>query len=158
MRIGIGYDVHKLVEGRPLIIGGVTIPHHKGLLGHSDADVLLHAVCDAFLGAVGLGDIGEHFSDKDPRWKNADSTMFLKEVFQLLKKAGYKPNNVDTVVIAEEPKLGSYKVEMKKNIAELLSLPLNAVNIKATTEEGLGFTGKKEGIAAWATVTVVPCL
>jgi len=153
-RSGIGYDVHRLVEGRPFIMGGVNIPHEKGLLGHSDADCLLHAISDALLGAAGLGDIGEHFSDKDPRWKNADSKMFLSEVVLLAAKKGYKPNNIDAVIIAEAPKMSPYKGEMKKIISEICGLSLEDVNIKATTEEGLGFTGQKEGVAAWASVTV----
>lgn len=155
MRVGIGYDVHKLVVGRPLIIGGVAIPHEKGLLGHSDADVLLHAICDALLGAAGLGDMGEHFPDSDPRFKNYDSKKFLSEVTAKLKEKGFKPFNVDSVVIAEAPRLGPYRLEMRKNIAEILDIPLEQVNVKATTEEGLGFTGKKEGIAAWAVATLL---
>lgn len=154
MRIGIGYDVHKLVEGRKLIIGGVTIPHEKGLLGHSDADVLLHAVCDALLGAAGLGDLGEHFPDSDPKYKGIDSMKILSEVGKKLAKKGLKPSNIDAVVIAEAPKLAPHRDRMKKNIAKALNISLEAVNVKATTEEGLGFTGKKEGIAAWAVVTI----
>lgn len=153
-RTGIGYDVHRLVEGRKLIIGGVEIPHEKGLLGHSDADVLLHAVCDALLGAAGLGDIGEHFSDKDPQYKGADSIVLLQTVKKKINEKGFKPTYVDTVVIAEAPKLKAYKEQMQKNIAKALELDVNDVNVKATTEEGLGFTGKKEGMAAWAVATV----
>lgn len=153
-RTGIGYDVHKLVEGRPFIMGGVNIPHEKGLLGHSDADCLLHALCDALLGAAALGDIGEHFSDKDPRWKGTDSKIFLTEVVRLVSQKGYKPNNVDAVIIAEAPKMAPHKQEMRRVIAQILGLTLDDVNVKATTEEGLGFTGKKEGVAAWAVVMI----
>lgn len=152
MRIGIGYDVHRLVEGRKLILGGVTIPHPRGLLGHSDADVLLHAVCDALLGAAGLGDIGQHFSDKDPRYAGVSSLVLLEEVLKKIKEKNFKISNVDTVLIAEEPKIGAYRAEMQSNMARVLQIQPSQVNIKATTEEGLGFTGKKEGIAAWATV------
>ena len=154
MRIGIGYDVHKLVEGRKLMIGGVAIPHTKGLLGHSDADVLIHAVCDALLGAAGLGDLGQHFPDNDPQFKNVSSLILLKEVQKKLKKNGFAPANIDAVVIAEEPQLSPHREKMKKNIADVLEMNLNQINIKATTEEGLGFTGKKEGMAAWAVVTI----
>ncbi|EKD41288.1 MAG: 2-C-methyl-D-erythritol 2,4-cyclodiphosphate synthase, partial [uncultured bacterium] len=154
-KTGIGYDVHKLVEGRKLMIGGVEIPHTHGLLGHSDADVLLHAITDALLGAAGLGDIGEHFPDTDPKFKGADSSVLLKEILGKVKAKGFEPTHVDTVVIAESPKLKNYKIQMKENIAKILELPEASVNIKATTEEGLGFTGKKEGIAAWAVVNIV---
>lgn len=154
MKIGIGYDVHKLVEGRPFIMGGVTIPHEKGLLGHSDADCLLHAICDALLGAAGLGDIGEHFSDKDSRWKDVNSQVFLSEVVRLIAQKGYKANNVDAVIIAEAPKMAPHKQQMRQIISQILGLSLDDINIKATTEEGLGFTGKKEGVAAWAAVTI----
>lgn len=154
MRIGIGYDVHKLVDGRKLIIGGVLIPHEKGLLGHSDADVLLHAVCDALLGAAGLGDLGEHFPDSDPRYKGIDSLKLLTEVGKKIAEKGFKLSNIDTVVIAEAPKLAPFRDQMKKNIAKALSVSPDCINVKATTEEGLGFTGKKEGIAAWAVATI----
>ncbi|MDO8519233.1 MAG: 2-C-methyl-D-erythritol 2,4-cyclodiphosphate synthase [Deltaproteobacteria bacterium] len=154
MRIGIGYDVHKLVEGRKLIIGGVTIPHEKGLLGHSDADVLLHAIGDALLGAAGLGDLGEHFPDSDPQYKGIDSMKLLAEVGKKIVSKKFKISNIDAVVIAEAPKLAPHREQMKMNIAEALKIPVDAVNVKATTEEGLGFTGKKEGIAAWAAVTI----
>lgn len=152
MRIGIGYDVHRLVDNRKLIIGGVDIPHTHGLLGHSDADVLLHAVCDALLGAAGLGDIGQHFPDSDARYKGIDSQKLLKEVAKLIASKKFKVSNVDSVVIAEAPKLAPYRDQMRKNIADCLSVDESAVNVKATTEEGLGFTGTKQGIAAWATV------
>lgn len=155
MRIGIGYDVHRLVGGRPLIIGGVEIPHEMGLSGHSDADVLLHAVCDALLGAAGLGDLGEHFPDSDPRYHGINSRQILKEVVSLLKERGWKPFNLDCVVIAEVPKLFPYKDQMKSNLAECLGVPKSQINVKATTEEGLGFTGTKQGIAAWGLATIV---
>lgn len=154
MRLGIGYDVHKLVEGRKLLIGGVQIPHDKGLLGHSDADVLLHAICDALLGAAGLGDLGEHFPDTDSQWKGIHSLVLLKETAKKILSLGFKVNNVDCVIIAETPKMSPYRSAMKTNIAAALQVDVNQINIKATTEEGLGFTGKKEGIAAWAVVTI----
>ena len=154
MKVGIGYDVHRLVEGRKLIIGGVEIPHEKGLLGHSDADVLLHAIGDALLGAAGLGDLGEHFSDKDLQYKGVNSLVLLKKIVALIKKQGYKVNNIDAVVIAEAPKLSPYKLQMKKNISEVLEISETEINIKATTEEGMGFTGLKQGMAAWACATI----
>ncbi|OGP10356.1 MAG: 2-C-methyl-D-erythritol 2,4-cyclodiphosphate synthase [Deltaproteobacteria bacterium GWA2_45_12] len=154
MRTGIGYDVHKLVEGRKLVLGGVEIPHEKGLLGHSDADALLHAITDAILGAAGLGDIGQHFPDSDPQFKGMDSLKFLEITFQKIKAKGLKVNNIDSVIIAESPKLSPHKEKMKANIAKVLQMNPEDVNVKATTEEGLGFTGKKEGMAAWAVVTL----
>ena len=156
MRIGIGYDVHKLVSGRKLIIGGVEIPHEKGLLGHSDADVLLHAICDALLGAAGLGDLGVHFPDTDLRFKGVSSIRLLNEVNRLLREKGFSPANIDAVIIAEAPKLAPFREKMKSNVAEALGLDPGQVNIKATTEEGLGFTGTKQGIAAWAAVLIRP--
>lgn len=151
MRIGHGYDVHKLVKGRKLILGGVEIPNDDvGLLGHSDADVLLHAISDALLGAAALGDIGKHFPDTDPAYENADSLMLLSRVVDLLKKQGYKVGNIDSTVLAQAPKLAPYIQEMRKNIADACKMPLDCVSVKATTEEGLGFTGHKEGIAAHA--------
>lgn len=150
MRIGTGYDVHKLVSDRKLIIGGVDIPYDKGLLGHSDADVLLHAIMDAMLGAAGLGDIGLHFPDTDERFKGADSIELLKEVNKKLLDAGYIVGNIDATVIAQAPKLRPYIDEMRKNVAAAISVLPNRVNIKATTEEHLGFTGRGEGIAAEA--------
>ncbi|MBE6732649.1 MAG: 2-C-methyl-D-erythritol 2,4-cyclodiphosphate synthase [Ruminococcaceae bacterium] len=150
MRIGHGYDVHKLVEGRPLIIGGVNIPHTTGLLGHSDADVLLHAICDALLGAAGLGDIGRHFPDTDVNFKNIDSRILLRNVLKKITAKGYKISNIDVTVIAQAPKLAPYIEQMAKNISEDLKIDISRVNIKATTEEGLGFTGKKLGISAHA--------
>jgi 2-C-methyl-D-erythritol 2,4-cyclodiphosphate synthase len=148
MRIGHGYDVHKLVEDRPLIIGGVNIPHEKGLLGHSDADVLTHAIMDALLGAAALGDIGLHFPDTDPRYKGADSIELLKHVGDLLEENLYYVENIDATILCQAPKMRPHIDAMRKNIADALKIDVNAVNIKATTEEGLGFTGAKEGIAA----------
>ncbi|MED4299616.1 2-C-methyl-D-erythritol 2,4-cyclodiphosphate synthase [Geobacillus stearothermophilus] len=151
-RIGQGFDVHQLVEGRPLIIGGVHIPHEKGLLGHSDADVLLHAVADACLGAIGAGDIGRHFPDDDPRYKDADSTELLAHVWTLVRKEGYALVNADCTIIAQKPKMAPYIEEMKTVIARLLEAERTQVNVKATTTEKLGFTGRGEGIAAQAVV------
>ena len=148
MRIGHGYDVHKLVEGRPLIIGGVNIPHEKGLLGHSDADVLTHAIMDSLLGAAALGDIGLHFPDTDPAYKGADSLKLLAHVGDLLEKNMYYVENIDATILAQAPKMRPHIDEMRKNIANALRIELSLVNVKATTEEGLGFTGAKEGIAA----------
>ncbi len=150
MRIGQGYDVHKLVEGRDLILGGVTVPYEKGLLGHSDADVLVHAVMDALLGAAALGDIGQHFPDTDPKYKGISSIALLKEVGALLEKEGYVIENIDATIIAQRPKLTAYRPQMAKNIAEALHLEVNQVSVKATTEEGLGFTGSGEGISSQA--------
>ncbi len=152
MRIGQGYDVHKFAEGRDLILGGVTIPYEMGLLGHSDADVLTHAVIDALLGAAGLGDIGEHFPDTDPEFKGVSSIELLKNVAGLLEENGYVVENIDSTVIAQKPKLLSYRPLMAKNIADALNLPVDKVNVKATTEEGLGFTGRGEGISSQAVV------
>ncbi len=150
MRIGHGYDVHKLVENRKLIIGGVDIPYERGLLGHSDADVLLHAICDALLGAAALGDIGKHFPDSNAEYKDIDSMLLLSHTAQLLWGKGYKIVNVDSTVLAQSPKLAPYIDKMRENIACGLSVPIDCVNVKATTEEGLGFTGQKLGIAAHA--------
>lgn len=150
LRIGQGFDVHALVEGRALILGGVEIPHHRGLLGHSDADVLIHALCDALLGAAGLGDIGHHFPDSDPRYRGADSRMLLREVLVKLKSAGFAVVNVDTTIIAQAPRMAPHIPQMIKHLAADLQLPETAVNVKATTTEGLGFTGRGEGIAAQA--------
>ena len=150
MRIGHGYDVHKLVVGRKLILGGVEIPHEKGLLGHSDADVLLHAVCDALLGAAALGDIGKHFPDTDKSYKNIDSRMLLREVISLLYSRGFRVVNIDCTVIAQSPKLAEYIGKMRRNIAADCGVDREFINVKATTEEGLGFTGEKQGIAAHA--------
>lgn len=150
IRIGHGYDVHKLVSNRRLILGGVDIPYEKGLLGHSDADVLLHAISDALLGAAALGDIGKHFPDTDVAYKNADSALLLAKVGDILKNAGYKPSNIDATVIAQAPKLAPHIEQMRENIAKALSVDVSAVSVKATTEEKLGFTGSGEGISAHA--------
>ncbi|MDO4275339.1 MAG: 2-C-methyl-D-erythritol 2,4-cyclodiphosphate synthase [Eubacteriales bacterium] len=150
MRIGMGYDVHTLTEGRDLILGGVNIPWEKGLLGHSDADVLIHAVMDALLGAAALGDIGKHFPDTDPAYKGISSLLLLKEVGILLKKNGYEIGNIDATIIAQKPKMAPHIPQMRENMAEALEIPQNRLNIKATTEEGLGFTGRGEGIASQA--------
>ena len=150
MRIGQGYDVHRLVEGRKLIIGGVDIPYEKGLLGHSDADVLVHAVMDALLGAAALGDIGQHFPDSDERYKGISSIALLKEVGKILQENGYMIENIDSSVIAQRPKLLPYRPQMAENIAAALGIEKEQVSVKATTEEGLGFTGTGEGISAQA--------
>ncbi len=150
MRIGHGYDVHRFAQNRKLILGGVEIPYELGLLGHSDADVLLHAVSDALLGAAALGDIGRHFPDTDDRYKGADSLMLLKEVCNILKKNNYRVVNIDSTVIAQKPKLMAYIPEMRKNIADACGLDISCVSVKATTEEKLGFTGRLEGISAHA--------
>ncbi len=150
MRIGQGYDVHRLVEGRTLIIGGVDIPYEKGLLGHSDADVLLHAVMDALLGAAALGDIGQHFPDSDERYKGISSIALLKKVGKILQENGYMIENIDSTVIAQRPKLLPYRPQMAENIAAALGIEKEQVSVKATTEEGLGFTGTGEGISAQA--------
>lgn len=150
MRVGLGYDVHKLVEGRDLILGGVKIPYEKGLLGHSDADVLVHAIMDALLGAAALGDIGKHFPDTDERYKGISSILLLKEVGRLLEKNLYVIENIDATIIAQKPKMLPHIEEMKKNIAGALQIEPDQLNIKATTEEGLGFTGSGEGISSQA--------
>ena len=150
VRIGHGLDVHQLVEGRKCIIGGVEIPHEKGLLGHSDADVLLHAICDALLGAAGLGDIGRHFPDTDVQYKGADSRVLLREVIELLKKSGYAVGNIDATIIAQAPKMAPHIQRMCLNIAADCGIEVSQVNVKATTTEKLGFTGRGEGIAAEA--------
>jgi len=154
MQIGFGYDAHKLVKGRKLIIGGVAIKHSKGLLGWSDADVLVHAVMDAILGAMGAGDIGQHFPAGDKQYKNISSLKLLGQVASLLKDRGYAISNIDATVVAEEPKLLPYLTKMKSNIAKALEISENFVNIKGKREEGLGFTGKKQGIAAYAVCLV----
>ena len=150
MRIGHGYDVHQLVSGRKLIIGGVDIPHDKGLLGHSDADVLLHAICDALLGAAALGDIGKHFADTDAKYKNIDSRILMREVVRLVNNAGFRVGNIDATIIAQAPKMAPHIGNMVANIAGDLGVAINAVNVKATTTEKLGFAGRGEGIAAEA--------
>lgn len=148
MRIGMGYDVHKLVEGRKLILGGVAIPYKTGLLGHSDADVLLHAIIDSLLGAAALGDIGKHFPDTDERFKGISSILLLKEVGKLINQKGYEIENIDSTIIAQKPKMAPHIPIMIKNISEALNISEDKINVKATTEEGLGFTGKEEGISA----------
>lgn len=150
MRVGMGYDVHKLVEGRKLILGGVEIPYEKGLLGHSDADVLVHAIMDALLGAAALGDIGKHFPDTDPAYKGADSLKLLEHVGKLLDDNNMLVGNIDATIIAQRPKMAPHIETMRKNVAERLGIDVNQVNIKATTEEGLGFTGTGEGISSQA--------
>ena len=150
MRIGHGYDVHRLVEGRDLILGGVKIEHHLGLLGHSDADVLLHAVSDALLGAAGLGDIGKHFPDTDPQYKGADSLKLLQIVGQRVREAGYRVSNIDVTMIAQKPKLRPHIEQMETNIASAVGVDVSRINVKATTEEKLGFTGTEEGMACHA--------
>lgn len=150
MRIGHGYDVHRLTENRKLILGGVEIPFEKGLLGHSDADVLLHAISDALLGAAALGDIGKLFPDNDPEYEGADSLILLKRVYEEVRKSGFYAENIDATVLCQRPKLRPYIDDMRKNIAEACGLEIGAVSVKATTEEGLGFTGSGEGIAAHA--------
>lgn len=150
MRVGMGYDVHRLTEGRDLILGGVRIPWEKGLLGHSDADVLVHAIMDALLGAAALGDIGRHFPDTDPKYEGASSIMLLQEVGTILEAKGYVIENIDATIIAQRPKMLPHIEQMRENIAEALKLECDQVNVKATTEEGLGFTGSGEGISAQA--------
>ncbi|MBR2568590.1 MAG: 2-C-methyl-D-erythritol 2,4-cyclodiphosphate synthase [Paenibacillus sp.] len=155
IRVGQGFDVHQLVEGRPCIIGGVTIPYEKGLLGHSDADVLLHTVSDAVLGALALGDIGKHFPDTDPAYKDADSVKLMEHVWNLAKERGYKLGNVDCTIIAQQPKMLPYIPQMVDNIARILEADAAQVNVKATTTEKLGFAGRGEGIAAQAVVCLI---
>ncbi|NMH71925.1 2-C-methyl-D-erythritol 2,4-cyclodiphosphate synthase [Bacillus sp. RO2] len=154
-RIGQGFDVHQFAEGRPLIIGGITIPYEKGLLGHSDADVLLHTISDACLGAIGEGDIGKHFPDTDPAFKNADSAVLMEQVWAIVKEKGYTLGNVDCTIIAQKPKMAPHIEPMRKRIAELLEANVEQVNVKATTTEKLGFTGREEGIAAQAAVLLI---
>lgn len=155
VRIGIGYDVHAFGEGDHVMLGGVRIPHHRGLLAHSDGDVLLHAVCDALLGAVALGDIGRHFPPSDPRWRGADSRMLLRAVQALVQERGWAVGNLDSVVVAEAPRLAGHVAAMRANLAEDLRVDVDAVSVKATTSERLGFTGREEGIAAQAVVVLV---
>ena len=155
MRIGMGYDVHRLVEDRELILGGVVIPFEKGLLGHSDADVVVHAIMDALLGAAALGDIGQHFPDTDPRYKGISSILLLKHVGALLQEHEFTIGNIDATIIAQRPKLAPYRPSMVKNVADALGIREDQVCIKATTEEGLGFTGRQEGIAAQAITLLV---
>ena len=153
-RIGFGYDVHAFAENRKLILGGIEIPYEKGLLGHSDADVLLHAICDALLGALALGDIGKHFPDTDPNYKGADSTVLLKEVYAMILEKGYVLSNCDSTLVLEKPKLREYTDLMRENIADLLNCSVDQISVKATTSEKMGFVGRGEGVAAYATVLV----
>jgi 2-C-methyl-D-erythritol 2,4-cyclodiphosphate synthase len=153
-RVGIGYDVHRLVADRPLVLGGVSIPSDRGLEGHSDADALLHAICDALLGALGERDIGYHFPNRDPKWENAPSTIFLKKVATLVKERGAKVTNVDATIVAEEPKLSPYVPAMQASIAKVLEVSPDRVGIKATTQERMGFLGRGEGIAVWAVAAI----
>lgn len=155
-RFGMGYDVHQLVENRKLIIGGVDIPYEKGLLGHSDADVLLHAISDALLGAAALGDIGKHFPDTDPRYKGADSLKLLEEVGNLLVAKGYVVGNVDATIVAQKPKMLPHIPQMRENIARVLRVDIDQINVKATTEEHLGFTGSGQGISSYAVAGIEP--
>ncbi len=155
MRVGLGYDIHKLVKGRKLILGGVHIPYDRGLLGHSDADVLLHAIKDAILGALALGDIGKHFPDTDDSYEGADSLKLLEKVSEIISPKGYAVNNIDAIIIAEKPKMAPYVDQMRENIASALNISAHQVNVKATTTEGLGATGRGEGIAAQAVVSLV---
>ena len=155
MRVGQGYDVHQLVAGRKLVIGGVEIPYEKGLLGHSDADVLLHAICDALLGAAALGDIGRHFSDAEAKYQNIDSRILLREALHLVREQGYRVGNVDATIIAQAPKMAPHILQMVENIAADLRVETSAVNVKATTTEKLGLTGRGEGIAAQAVVLLL---
>jgi 2-C-methyl-D-erythritol 2,4-cyclodiphosphate synthase len=154
-RTGIGFDVHAFAENRKLIIGGVEIPFEKGLAGHSDADVLLHAISDALLGALALGDIGKHFPDDDPNFKNADSVFLLSEVFKMIEGNGYATGNIDAIVMLQKPKISPYVDEMRQKIANLLKVGIDRISIKATTTEKLGFTGREEGAAAMATVLLI---
>lgn len=154
MRIGHGYDVHRLVPGRKLILGGVEIPHPLGLLGHSDADVLVHALMDALLGAAALGDIGQHFPDRDPAYLGADSLVLLGKVMELLAQNGWRVENADMTILAQKPKLMPHIPQMRKNLSRAMGIPVTAISIKATTEEGLGFTGTEQGIAAHGVVLI----
>ncbi len=154
MRVGIGHDTHRLVEGRPLILGGVRLQHPRGLAGHSDADVVLHAVTDALLGAAGLGDIGELFPDTDPKWRDADSSLFLHETLQRLNQAGWCVVNVDVILVAQEPKLGPVKARIRENLARLLGIGVDAVNVKAKTGESVGHIGRGEAIACQAVALI----
>ncbi|MBJ8106784.1 MULTISPECIES: 2-C-methyl-D-erythritol 2,4-cyclodiphosphate synthase [Bacillati] len=151
-RIGQGFDVHEFAEGRPLIIGGITIPHEKGLIGHSDADVLLHTIADACLGAIAAGDIGKHFPDTDPAFKDADSAVLLQKVWEFVREQGYELGNLDCTIIAQKPKMAPHIECMRKRISELLETSIDNINVKATTTEKLGFTGREEGIASQAVV------
>jgi 2-C-methyl-D-erythritol 2,4-cyclodiphosphate synthase len=153
-RIGTGVDYHQLEEGRPFMLGGIHIPHHSGAKGHSDADVLLHAICDALLGSLALGDIGTHFPDTDQRYKNIDSKILLKETAALIAKSGYKVVNIDSTICLEQPKIKPHVPQMQQAIAQILGIGISDISIKATTTEGMGFVGRKEGVVAYATVLV----
>ena len=155
IRVGNGYDVHRLVEGRKLILGGVDVPHSMGLDGHSDADALVHALCDALLGALGAGDIGNYFPNTDPKWKGISSLHLLKEVMRMCREKGFELANADSMIVAQKPKLAPYISEMKKNIASILDVETDQINIKATTTEKLGFAGREEGISAYAVALLV---
>jgi 2-C-methyl-D-erythritol 2,4-cyclodiphosphate synthase len=154
MKVGIGYDVHRLVRGRRLVLGGVQIPFEKGLSGHSDADVLIHSICDAILGALGKGDIGRHFPDTDPKYKDISSLILLKKVSEIMTEVNFQVNNLDSVIIAEKPHLAPYIEDMEKNLSRVLKINRELINIKATTNEGLGWIGKGEGIAAYSIVSL----
>jgi len=154
MRVGSGYDVHPFVSGRPLVLGGIKVPYLFGLKGHSDADVLIHAICDALLGAIAEGDIGRHFPDTDPQYREIKSTILLKRVMDKVKGKGFSPINVDATIVAQKPKLSEFIPRMVKEIADVLGIEAERVNVKATTTEGLGFTGREEGIAAYAVALV----
>ena len=158
MRVGLGYDVHKLVEGRDLILGGVKIPYEKGLLGHSDADVIVHAIMDALLGAAALGDIGQHFPDTDPKYEGISSIELLKHVGKLLEENNYVIENIDSTIVAQKPKMMPHLPQMRRNVADALGIEVNQINIKATTEEGMGFTGTGEGISAQAICLLLPLM
>lgn len=154
MRVGIGYDVHQLIAGRKLWLGGVEVPHSKGLLGHSDADVLIHAICDALLGAAALGDIGKHFPDKDPQYKDIDSKILLRKCGELLEKKGYFIINIDSIVVAQQPKVGPFIPQMRQVMADILNIDIDQISVKATTTERLGFEGREEGISSQAIVLI----
>lgn len=154
MRIGLGYDVHKLVPDRKLWLGGIEVPHTKGLLGHSDADVLIHAICDALLGAAALGDIGKHFPDKDPKYKGIDSKILLRKCGELLAQQGYHIANIDSIVVAQQPKIGPFIPQMRETLAQTLNIKVGQISVKATTTEWLGFEGREEGISAHAVALI----
>jgi 2-C-methyl-D-erythritol 2,4-cyclodiphosphate synthase len=154
-RVGFGFDVHRLEDGRPLVLGGITIPYHKGPVGHSDADVLIHAICDALLGALALGDIGQHFPNTDPKWKNANSKLLLKAAMRLISEQGYHIINVDSTICLEAPKIAPHIRDMKTALSPILGIDENRLSIKATTMEGLGFIGREEGVAAHAVALLV---
>ena len=154
MRVGIGYDVQQLIAGRKLWLGGVEVPHSKGLLGHSDADVLIHAICDALLGAAALGDIGKHFPDKDPQYKDIDSKILLRKCGELLEKKGYYIINIDSIVVAQQPKVGPFIPQMRQVMADILNIDIDQISVKATTTERLGFEGREEGISSQAIVLI----